>query len=171
MLLGGRYVYTRQVSDESNVNSAIEYFIQICDVIDVPLRARLSLVAQIMQEPCFDQLRTKEQLGYLVFSGIRKQVGCMGLRFIIQSEKDTIYLENRIEAFLDHLKNLIENLTEKEYQSHVNSLIADKMEKDKNMSQEGIRYWSEIQFGYFDFEQGKTARQAETQRTTAHFTD
>jgi insulysin len=124
--------------------------------MDVPLRARLSLVAQIMQEPCFDQLRTKEQLGYLVFSGVRKQVGCMGLRFIIQSEKDTIYLENRIEAFLDYLKELIEKLTDEEYQAHVNSLIADKMEKDKNMGQEGIRYWSEIQFGYFDFEQGKT---------------
>jgi insulysin len=148
-------VYTRKVPDESNVNSAVEYFIQICDVTDVPMRARLSLVAQIMQEPCFDQLRTKEQLGYLVFSGVRKQIGCMGLRFIIQSEKDTIYLENRIEAFLDSLKVIIENLSDQDYQAHVNSLIADKLEKDKNMGQEGIKYWSEIQFGYFDFDQGR----------------
>lgn len=144
--------------DESNVNSAIEYFIQICEATDVPSRARLSLVAQIMQEPCFDQLRTKEQLGYLVFSGIRKQIANMGLRFIIQSEKDTIYLENRIEEFLDSLKTIIENLSDKEYEAHVNSLIADKLEKDKNMGQEGIRYWSEIQYSTYDFEQGRFLR-------------
>ncbi|KAI8581774.1 hypothetical protein K450DRAFT_231119 [Umbelopsis ramanniana AG] len=150
---GSRYVFTSKLMDESNVNSAIEYFIQICEATDIPSRARLSLVAQIMQEPCFDQLRTKEQLGYLVFSGIRKQIANMGLRFIIQSEKDTIYLENRIEEFLDSLKTIIENLSEKEYQAQVNSLIADKLEKDKNLGQEGIRYWSEIQYGTYDFGQ------------------
>lgn len=42
-------------------------------------------------------------LGYLVFSGVRKQTGSMGLRFIIQSERDTVYLENRIEEFLEKL--------------------------------------------------------------------
>jgi insulysin len=64
----------------------------------------LGLLAQIASEPCFDQLRTKEQLGYLVFSGVRKQPGMMGFRIIIQSERDPIYLENRIEAFLIRLE-------------------------------------------------------------------
>jgi insulysin len=56
---------------------------------------------------------------------------------------------------LDSLKVIIENLSDQDYQAHVNSLIADKLEKDKNMGQEGIKYWSEIQFGYFDFDQGR----------------
>jgi insulysin len=64
----------------------------------------LSLMAQVINEPCFDQLRTKEQLGYLIFSGVRNQPGSMGLRIIIQSERHPIYLENRIEAFLVQLE-------------------------------------------------------------------
>ena len=38
--------------------------------------------------------------GYIVSSGTREQAGIIGLRFIVQSTKDTVSLENRIEAFL-----------------------------------------------------------------------
>lgn len=61
--LGTKWVYQRQVEDPLNVNSGIEYLIQVGNVTQTDLRARLSLLAQIAQEPCFDQLRTKEQLG------------------------------------------------------------------------------------------------------------
>ncbi len=37
--------------------------------------ARLELLAQIFNEPCFDVLRTKEQLGYIVWSGVRRACG------------------------------------------------------------------------------------------------
>ncbi len=40
----------------------------------------------------------------MVMSGSRDQVRSTGLRFIIQSEKDTIHLENRIEDFLNKLQ-------------------------------------------------------------------
>ena len=146
------FVYQLPVRDGNNVNSAIEYYCQICDVIDIPLRARLSLVAQIAQEPCFNQLRTKEQLGYLVFSGVRRHIGTMGLRFIIQSERDTVYLENRVEQFLETLREIIIKMTDTEYQAQVDSLIADKQEKFKNMGQEGNKYWSDIDGGYYEFD-------------------
>jgi insulysin len=120
------------------------------------LRAKLSLLAQIAQEPCFDQLRTKEQLGYLVFSGVRKQTGSMGLRFILQSERDTIYLENRIEEFLAKLRTILEKMTPEEYKAQVQSLISKKLEKDKNLGQEGGKYWTHIHSGYYEFNQVDT---------------
>lgn len=150
---GSKWVYKRDVEDPNNVNSGIEYLIQVGNVTQTALRAKLSLLAQIAQEPCFDQLRTKEQLGYLVFSGVRKQTGSMGMRFIVQSERDTIYLENRIEAFLEKLKTLVENMTETEYRAQVQSLISKKLEKDKNMGQEGGKYWTHIHSGYYEFDQ------------------
>lgn len=149
---GESFVYQLPVRDMENVNSAIEYYSQVCDVTDIPLRARLSLVAQIAQEPCFNQLRTREQLGYLVFSGVRRHVGTMGLRFIIQSERDTVYLENRVDEFLDMLRDIIVNMTPSEYEAQVDSLIADKQEKFKNMGQEGAKYWNDIDFGYYEFD-------------------
>ncbi|RIA99019.1 Metalloenzyme, LuxS/M16 peptidase-like protein [Glomus cerebriforme] len=153
---GKRFIYQRNVFDPDNINSAIEYYVQVGDLMDKGLRARLSLLAQIANEPCFDQLRTKEQLGYLVFSGLKKQTGSIGLRFIIQSEKDTVHLENRIEAFLNKLQTLIEEMPEEEYQKQVQSLIAKILEKPKNLKQETQKYWNHISSGYYEFDRDDT---------------
>lgn len=153
---GTKWVYKRDVEDPNNVNSGIEYLIQVGNVTQTALRAKLSLLAQIAQEPCFDQLRTKEQLGYLVFSGVRKQTGSMGMRFILQSERDTIYLENRIEEFLAKLRSIVEKMTSEEYKAQVQSLISKKLEKDKNLGQEGGKYWTHIHSGYYEFDQVET---------------
>ncbi|KAF7728621.1 Insulinase (Peptidase M16) [Apophysomyces ossiformis] len=150
---GTKWVYQKKVPNPENVNSGIEYFIQVGNVTNAELRAKLSLVSQIAQEPCFDQLRTKEQLGYIVFSGVRKQTASMGLRFILQSERDTIYLENRIEEFLIKLRCIVEEMTEEEYNAQKQSLISKKLEKDKNLLLEGGRYWSHIFSGYYEFDQ------------------
>ena len=40
--------------------------------------AILELFCQIINEPAFDTLRTKEQLGYIVFSGVRRSNGVQG---------------------------------------------------------------------------------------------
>jgi len=63
----------------------------------------LELLAQIIAEPCFNTLRTKEQLGYIVFSGIRRSSGAQGLRIIVQSDKHPQYVEKRINLFLDSM--------------------------------------------------------------------
>jgi insulysin len=150
---GDHCIYQLPVRDPDDVNSAIGYYTQICPVTDIPLRARLGLVAQIAQEPCFNQLRTKEQLGYLVFSGIRKYLGMLGFRMIIQSERDPVYLENRTNEFLDSLREIIQDMTEKDYQSQVASLIADRLEKHKNLWDEGYSYWSHIESGYYEYDE------------------
>ena len=42
--------------------------------------------------------------GYIVASGLRRSNGVQGLRFIVQSEKDATYIEQRVEAFLHHIQ-------------------------------------------------------------------
>ncbi len=44
----------------------------------------VEVLAQIIREPFFDQLRTKQQLGYLVFSGTRTDDSITFMRFILQ---------------------------------------------------------------------------------------
>ena len=39
-----------------------------------------------MSEPCFDTLRTKEQLGYDVFSMIRNTYGVIGVSITVNSQ-------------------------------------------------------------------------------------
>lgn len=60
----------------------------------------IDLVSQILSEPCYNVLRTQEQLGYIVFSGVRKANGAKGLRILVQSTKHPEYVEARIDKFL-----------------------------------------------------------------------
>ncbi|KAG5459003.1 MAG: Metalloenzyme, LuxS/M16 peptidase-like protein [Olpidium bornovanus] len=75
----------------------------------------------------------------------------MGMRFIIQSERDTAYLENRIEAFLRKMEGVIHGLTAEEFNKHVESLILKKTEKLKNLNEEAQRFWAYIHSGYYEF--------------------
>src|SRR5436305_11810092 len=66
------------VPNPENVNSGIEYFCQVTEVTNARNRACLSLLTQVSREKGFDFLRTKLQLGYLVWSGIREIVTTEG---------------------------------------------------------------------------------------------
>ncbi|PWN23331.1 hypothetical protein BCV69DRAFT_280939 [Microstroma glucosiphilum] len=143
--------WRRQVSNKDNVNSSIELYCQVGDPLDVEKRATLGLMSQIASEPVFDQLRTKEQLGYLVFSSVRRTIGSMGYRIIIQSERDADFLESRIEAFFEQFKKLLEEMSPAEFEKQKASLIAKKLEVVKNLGEESTRFWFHIHSGYYDF--------------------
>ncbi|CAG8740860.1 38984_t:CDS:10 [Gigaspora margarita] len=121
---GKKFLYQHEVLDPNNVNSAIEYYVQVGNAVNK--------------------------------SGIRRMASSLGVRVIIQSEKDTVYLENKIEDFLNILQTLIEEMSEEEYQKQVQSLITKKLEKPKNLYQEAQRYWNHIDSGYYDFDQVDT---------------
>ena len=65
-------------------NSAVEIYFQ-CGQNDPHLRAGLDLIEQILSEPCFNVLRTKEQLGYSVHCGVRLTSNVLGFAFAIVS--------------------------------------------------------------------------------------
>lgn len=149
--LGSKFAYKRPLSDEKNINSCIEYYCQVCPMNDRRTRTTLSILAQIMNEPAFNQLRTKEQLGYIVFSGIRITKTIAGFRVLIQSEKPTEYLESRIDVFFDNVGDVLKDMPDTEYEKHVNSIISKRKEKFKNLGEETNSYWSHISSGYYDF--------------------
>ncbi|CAJ0757480.1 22016_t:CDS:10, partial [Entrophospora sp. SA101] len=149
--VGKRYVYQRDVYDANDVNSAIEYYIEICHNKDVKSRNKLSILAQIVNQPFFDQIRTKEQLGYLVFNWAVATTGIRGLIFMVQSERDPNYLEHRIEEFFKKLQKIIEEMSDEVYQKQIQSIITIKTEKPKNLYQEAYKYWNHITNGFYEF--------------------
>jgi secreted Zn-dependent insulinase-like peptidase len=153
---GSAHVWNIEVANPSEVNSAIEYYCEVGDIQDDVLRPQLSLLASLISEPAFNVLRTKEQLGYIVFALPRASTGTMGMRFLIQSEKDTVYLETRVEAFFDYMKEFLDNLSEEEYEKHKAGVIHKKLEKPKNLHGESSRFWTAVEDGYYDFERRKS---------------
>ena len=155
------------VPNPENVNSGIEYFCQVTDVTDARRRACLHLLAQIGKEKAFDFLRTKLQLGYLIWSGVRDTTSTEGsnasvctsngssYRIIIQSERPPSYLEEKIELFLDLLRDEIIEMSPGDYTSHVSSLVLSLSETPKFLGKETWRYWLHIDSGFYDFKRRK----------------
>ncbi|KAJ5649213.1 Peptidase M16 core [Penicillium longicatenatum] len=156
MAPGSNLVYPRELKDPANVNHCIEYYLYIGLFSDAVLRSKLQLFSQLTDEPAFDQLRSKEQLGYVVWSGSRYNATTMGYRVIIQSERTANYLETRIESFLREFGPTLENMSDEEFDGHKRSVINKRLEKLKNLGSETGRYWSHVGSEYFDFLQHET---------------
>ncbi|OAD77934.1 ubiquinol-cytochrome c reductase core subunit 1 [Phycomyces blakesleeanus NRRL 1555(-)] len=150
---GTKWLYQKQVSDPEIVDSGVLYMIQIGNEDNKWERARLNLVAHISREPFFNQLRTKEHLGYTVFSGMNIQAGHTSYRLMVQSNNHTLYVERRIEEFLKNLGGIVEAMSDTEYMAQIQSLVHKKLGKMKSIGQEGDKYWSHIRSGYYNFEQ------------------
>jgi insulysin len=148
---GSNYTYQRKLADPANVNHTIEYSLLIGDRTDRKLKVKAQLFAQMLQEPTFDQLRTKEQLGYVVFSGSRVSIASTFYRVLIQSERDPEYLEGRIEAHLSRFKADLEEMSDLDFEAHRRSVINQKQETLKNLSSETGRLADNIENEYFDF--------------------
>ena len=137
--------------DPDNVNSAIELMLQVGP--DDPLTlAPLHVIAQIAQEPCFNTLRTEQQLGYIVFCGTRSDNGIVALRVIVQSSRaDPHVLDDRIERFLQQLEGIIGDMSEAALQQNIDAVLMHLLEKDKTGASEARRWANEIELHVYRF--------------------
>ena len=152
---GSDYRWEKTLKDPDNINHCIEYIIMIGHNQDRPQRARLLLMAQILREPCFNTLRTQEQLGYVVGSAVMVMNTAQGFRIRVQSEKNCAFLEKRISNFLVNFEKEPEAMSEGDFEKHKISLIIKQLEKPKNLSEESELLWDHSSSGTFDFNRGK----------------
>ncbi|CCD27116.1 metalloendopeptidase NDAI_0J02240 [Naumovozyma dairenensis CBS 421] len=144
------YRYETLLKDRKNVNSCIQHVIQV-DIYSEELSAICGLFAQMLHEPCFDTLRTKEQLGYVVFSSTLNNHGTANIRILVQSEKSTPYLEWRIDEFYKKFGDLLNGMSDEDFTKHKDALCKSLTQKFKNMNEESIRYSSAIYLGDYNF--------------------
>ncbi|KAJ1975820.1 metalloprotease [Dimargaris verticillata] len=154
---GQQFIHQRQHPDPKQENAAISFLCAIGLETDRVLRAQVTLMDNIISEPFFDQLRTKETLGYIVWSrSIYQLSGQMSFEFVVQSERNPMYLESRIYAFLDKMLEILEKMPEDQFEKHKRAVIAQKREKPKALGQETGRYWGRIQDLTFEFDKAET---------------
>jgi len=141
-------IYT--MTNSVHRSSCIENYYQ-CGMQDTRQNMLLELFSQIINENCYNQLRTQEQLGYIVFSGVRRSNGAQGLRVIVQSDRHPVYLDQRIESFLDSVNKSLEEMEDDEFKQHVEALATKRLEKPKKMGVRNGRFWSEILSQHYNF--------------------
>lgn len=119
---------------------------------DLRTAALLSLTSQICGQKFFDDLRTKQQLGYIVHSSGSVQERRAGLLFLVQSEVKTDEVKDRIFDFINSLDSTMEAIVDEDFDRYVQAVITDLKEKPKNQAEEFQRHWSEIEKRRFDFD-------------------
>jgi len=94
-----------------------------------------------MSEPAFDQLRTKEQLGYIVFTGIKRlNQQYLALHLIVQSShRDADFLDGRVESFIAQYRDQLKDISAEDFAANIAAVIEKLLEKPKNIDQVRLR--------------------------------
>lgn len=131
-------------SNEKNNNSSITNHYQFfSDSIEA--RAKLKLLESLLAESFFDELRTEQQVGYVVSCARISMEFVVGLEFhIVSSKYDPIELDDRIEAFIQDYLGELEDMDADEFKEVVDGLISDIQSEDFSISDVGKRLWHEI---------------------------
>ncbi|MEM7252785.1 MAG: insulinase family protein [Pseudomonadota bacterium] len=116
-------------------------------------RAQFELLSQIISSPFYEQLRTEEQLGYVVYASSFPMFEVPGLAFVVQSpSRSPTYLRSRIDAFLGGFGERLSQMSSEEFEAHRQGLLSRVLEKDKNLGGRSQRYWNEIDRERFNFD-------------------
>ena len=119
LLLGWPYLYQHQHGVYSM--SALFVYYQ-CSTVDIHENALLQLFWKLIEEPCFDSLRTKQQLGYDSTCYAKESLGFSGLSILVQSDKHPQCLEEKVDEFLRDMGGFIENMPYTEFLDYITAL-------------------------------------------------
>lgn len=138
-------------------NSAVEMCFQFGRTGDFAKDVKIDLLSDILNKPAFHELRTVQQLGYIVFEGIQHYVDVRVVYIIVQSTvAGPDELRIRIREFLgDFRQTCLSQMTEAEFKSYVDSLVQLKAEPEKNLVQQCARFWNEIQYRSYEYQRAQ----------------
>lgn len=101
----------------------------------------------IIDEPLFDTLRTKNGLGYEVYSTFRDTFNILGYTITVVSQENkhtTAKVEDCIEDFRGQIGVLLRKMSQKKFKSYVSDLLKVKKVADTDLKQQVDRHWQEI---------------------------
>lgn len=155
-------------------NSTTTNYIQIGSS-SIRLQCLIEFIEKIMEEPLFDILRTKEQLGYSVGCSHRFNAGILGVSVTVQSQEDknpTTIVNERIEKFLNtNMVEILEKMNDEEFEIVQNALIKLKCMVEVELESEVNRHWAEIVSNEFIFDRLDLEAQMISKLTKAEITE
>lgn len=129
-------------------NNAVELILQAgCDAsLKYKGVAILELIGYLAYNSAYTQLRTKEQLGYIVSAFVRKTSGgARSLSVVVQSSSTLPdVLEERVENWLIEFRKELEEMPEERLEREANAVVAQLLERDVRLGEEIGRAWGEI---------------------------
>jgi insulysin len=130
---------------------------------DFALNAALRIGVAHLESRFFTELRTNQQLGYVVKADLDLQEKLLGMFFLVQSDKkDPIYIEERVEEFLAMVLKELESLPQEEFETLRQAVVTDLLRTEKTIPERHGMIFSEIYVygGFFDYKR-KIAEKAQ----------
>lgn len=119
-------------------------------------RASIYLLYQLIEAPFFHQLRTIEQLGYIVSASPYVNLNVPYIAMIIESPTTSVLnILERIDVFISQFGATLSELTDQEFEAVKRGLIIKIDKKDETLENRSNRYWAEIDRGNYDFDSRK----------------
>lgn len=133
-------------------DSAIRVLVQASDDTRAT-QARWMLLGSLIRTPVFTQLRTEEQLGYVVWGGVDARDHVYGLTLGIQSNvaPPPVLLE-RIDAFLSGYDSTLEALDASEFETVKRGLIANLLEAPSDLDDKSAALRRDLALGVTTFD-------------------
>lgn len=133
--------------NHSDVNSSYCQYYEVGEET-VATDCALQLMLMIMEEPLFDTLRTKKQLGYDVGAHVRYNNGLVGFCVTVVSQENKFTLEvveAEVNDFIfEEFASHLEELDEEDFEESRDALIELKGMPDQDLYEEVQRNWAEI---------------------------
>lgn len=116
-------------------------------------RARMALLAQLLEPRFFYHLRTLNQVGYLVYSGVATIGKTPGLYFTVQSPSHTPDQVNELlDEFTGEFRKYLQEIPEQQLADARFGLISDVLRKPRKLVERSRRYWWDIDDGEYQFD-------------------
>jgi insulysin len=145
-----KILFSRKILDNNN---SLAYGLQIGEK-SMERQAQAMLLAAIVESDFYTEMRTKQQLGYIVWSFQQSVEDRMFLRFIIQSANhDSFELKRRVDAWLQRTEDLLGKLTDEEFERFRASRIVSLEKKGESIGEVlgDIYYLATEEEGDFDY--------------------
>ncbi|VEJ08927.1 insulinase family protein [Actinobacillus delphinicola] len=129
--------------DVPHHDSAVTYYLQ--GKAGYQAKAEVALLAQMIRTPFFNQLRTQQQLGYIVAAYNKPYYDYAGLGFSVESPQSTnAQLVEAIQHFKQNFAKGLANLTESDF-THYKTIVKNELlQKPENSAAAANRYWNDI---------------------------
>jgi len=151
---GFENIHSKKALNDNEVNSGLVIFIEIGYIKKqitpkwINYRCSLMILDKIIKEKYFDQLRTKEQLGYIVDSfadtlGDNK-FPVVGMIFTVQSSKEAEYLEDRTKKFIKKIGKILDKVDDSKLNKVKKIIKIELMIDNLNLGDEFRKNFIEI---------------------------
>ena len=151
----GAHLFSISALNEDETNNVVLYHFQI-GVSTWEERAFMILMQSLMAERLFDQLRTKETLGYSVNCAFDSTHEVLGFRVMVESAfHPPHFVSSRMAAFLKSFPEILENYDDASYEKTRQSVVDDILGDDINLRDEALRHWTHLVNHKYQFHRGR----------------